>query len=148
MRARLRCLPSRRRPNGCASSHLLLPSLSSHSRRHWLLVSWADAGAIPSCNGSSAKEESLIKHSFRHHWTLLEVAPNQAIAPSPLPLLHHADLGYQVWGDGTGAGLSHGTTMWRTTTIMETGTKTEFITTPSNFVPQFFLCFARVWFRA
>jgi hypothetical protein len=28
-------------------------------------------------------------------------------------------------GNGTGAGLSHGTTMWRTTAIMETGTKLD-----------------------
>ena len=32
-------------------------------------------------------------------------------------------LRYQVCGDRTGAGLSHGTTMWRTTAIMETRTK-------------------------
>ena len=47
--------------------------------------------------------------SFRHHSPLLEVAPNQALAAPPLPLLHHANLGYQVCGNSTRAIFSHGT---------------------------------------
>jgi hypothetical protein len=86
----------------------------------------AGVNAMPSRNGAPTTKESPIKlRTFRHHRQLLEGAPNQAVASPPLPLLHHADLGYQVCGNETGAGLSHGTTMWRTTAIMETGTKLD-----------------------
>jgi hypothetical protein len=74
---------------------------------------------MPSRNGASAKEESPIKLSFRHHRQLLGVAPNQVLAPSPLQLLHHADLGYQVCGNGTRAVLSHGEPVWEDTLDME-----------------------------
>ena len=74
---------------------------------------------MPSRNESPAKEESPIKRSFRRHWLLPEVAPKQALAPSPLQLLHHANLGYQVCGNGTRAVLSHGEPVWEDTLDME-----------------------------
>jgi hypothetical protein len=58
-------------------------------------------------------------------------------------LLHIADLGYQVCGDGTRAVLCTTRPVWgRDETWREE--QTEFITTPNDFVPQFFLYFTRV----
>jgi hypothetical protein len=51
-------------------------------------------------------------------------------------------------GDETRAVLSHGGTGVDDTRNMGTRAKLRFITTPNDFVPQFFLCFARVWVRA
>jgi len=67
---------------------------------------------MPSRNGATATKESPMKlRSFRHHSQLLEVAPNQALASTPLLLLHHDDLGYQVCGNCTRAIFLHGTLM-------------------------------------
>ena len=118
--------------NGHASSPRLRFPPSSHRRHHWSSVSFAGASAMPSRNGSPAKEESQIKRSFRRHRPLLEVAPNQALAPSPLPLLHHADLGYQVCGNGTRAVLSHGEPVWEDTRDMEGEAKLPLLRLSNN----------------
>jgi len=72
----------------------------------------AGVSAMPSRDGAPATKEGPIKpRTIRHHRLWLEGAPNQAFVSPPLPLLHHADLGYQVCGNGTRVILSHGTTM-------------------------------------
>ena len=79
-----------------------------------LIASVFDAGvrAMPSRDGAPATKEGPIKpRTIRHHQLWLEGALNQALVSLSLPLLHHADLGYQVCGNGTRAILSHGTTM-------------------------------------
>ena len=79
-----------------------------------LIASVFGAGvrAMPSRDGAPATKEGPIKpRTIRHHRLWLEGALNQALVSLPLPLLHHADLGYQVCGNGTRAILSHGTTM-------------------------------------
>ena len=69
-----------------------------------LIASVFGAGvrAMPSRDGAPATKEGPIKpRTIRHHRLWLEGALNQALVSLPLPLLHHADLGYQVCGNGT-----------------------------------------------
>jgi hypothetical protein len=75
---------------------------------------------MPSRDGTLAKKEGPIKPlTFRHHRLWLEGAPNQALVSPPLQLLHHADLGYQVCGNGIRVVLSRGEPVWKDTLDME-----------------------------
>jgi len=82
----------------------------------------ASVSAMPSRDGAPAtKEDSIKPCTICHHRLWLEGAPNQAIVSPSLPLLHHADLGYQVCGNGTRAVLSRGGPVWKHELDMERG---------------------------
>ena len=60
----------------------------------------AGVSAMPSRDGAPATKEGPIKpRTIRHHRLWLEGTPNQSLVSPPLPLLHRADLDYQVCGN-------------------------------------------------
>ena len=94
-----------------APSHLLHAPPSSHRRLQWPSASCACTSAMHSRNeapASSARNQTAYPQKRRRAWSS---AQSDCSLRRHRPLLHRADLGYQVCGDGTRAILSHGTTM-------------------------------------
>ena len=94
-----RCRPACRRPSvRRRASHL-------HRRLQGRSASRACPSAIHSRNG--ALEVAPVVRKLPRNDAVLEVAPVLRLLPScHRQLLHHADLGYQLCGDGTRAVLS------------------------------------------